>query len=102
MNICKLCIPSQKIIIGEDDKIWFDSNLRTAIRLRDRFRRFYLKNKSEHNYSKFKKPAKQGKQYEKNTLLKEKFYTDVNEILKDIKSSNSRLYWKTIKNVTKK
>jgi hypothetical protein len=65
MNICKLCIPSQKIIIGEDDKIWFDSNLRTAIRLSDRFRRFYLKNKSEHNYSKFKKPAKQGKQYEK-------------------------------------
>ena len=91
-----------KIIIGEDDKIWFDSNLRTAIRLRERFRRFYLKSKSEHNYSKFKKTAKQGKQYEKNTLLKEKFYTDVNENLKDIKSSNSRLYWKTIKNVTKK
>ena len=35
MGICKLCIPSQKIIIREDDKIWFDSNLRTAIRLRD-------------------------------------------------------------------
>jgi hypothetical protein len=27
----------------------------------------------------------------------EKLYTEKNEILKDIKSSNSRLYWKTIK-----
>ena len=50
MGICKLCISSQKIIIREDDKIWFDSNLRTAIRLRDRLRRFYLKNKTEHNH----------------------------------------------------
>ena len=61
MGICKLCIPSQKIIISEDDKIWFDSNLRTAIRLQ----RLYLKNKTEHNHAKFKNQAKQGKQYEK-------------------------------------
>jgi hypothetical protein len=55
MGNCKLCIPSQKIIIREENKIWFDSNLWTVIRLRNRLRRLYLKNKSDHyNHSKFK------------------------------------------------
>jgi hypothetical protein len=53
MGICKLCIPSQKIIIREDDKFWFDSNLRIAIRLRDRLQRLYPKNKTEPNHVKF-------------------------------------------------
>jgi hypothetical protein len=32
---------------------------------------------------------------------KEKFYMEINENVKDIKSSNSRLYWKTIKMLLK-
>ena len=32
---------------------------------------------------------------------KGKFYTEINENLKDIKSSNSRLYWKAIKMLLK-
>ena len=31
----------------------------------------------------------------------EKLYTEINENLKDIKSTNSRLYWKTIKMLLK-
>ena len=101
MGICKLCIPSQKIIIREDDKIWFDSNLRTAIRLRDRLRRFYLKNKTEHNHhAKFLNQRK--KVNNMKIYAKEKFYTEINGNLIDIKSSNSRLYLKTIKMLLKK
>jgi hypothetical protein len=99
MGICKLCIPSQKIIISEDDKIWFDSNLRTAIRLRDRLRRFYLKNKTEHNHAKFKNQRNKVNNMKK--YAKDKFYTEINENLKDIKSLNSRLYWRTIQMLLK-
>jgi hypothetical protein len=82
MGICKLCITSQKII-REDDKIWFDSNWRTAIRLR----RLYLKNKSDHNHSKFQNQRSKVNNMKK--YVKEKYYTEINENLKDIKSSNS-------------
>jgi hypothetical protein len=73
MGICKLCIPSPKKITREDDKIWFDSSLRTAIRLRDRLRRLYLKNKSVHNHSKFKNQRNKVNNMKK--YAKEKLYT---------------------------
>ena len=46
LNIASICIPTREVIIKNDDKVWFDSTLRREIRIRDRFRKTFLKVKS--------------------------------------------------------
>jgi hypothetical protein len=44
----------REVIIRNDDKVWFDSTLRREIRIRDRFRKTFLRVKSVLTESKYK------------------------------------------------
>jgi hypothetical protein len=54
LNIASICIPTRELIIRNDDKVWFDSTLRREIRIRDRFRKTFLKVKSVLTETKYK------------------------------------------------
>ena len=43
MEFCKACIPSRNVLIRENDKPWFTSEIQYNIRLRDRLRKLFLK-----------------------------------------------------------
>jgi hypothetical protein len=87
------------ITITCNDKIWFDSNIQSEIRKRDRFRRKYLKFKSALSQTIFKQQRKQVNNLKKQ--LKEKLYTNINENLNELKTINSKTYWKTINTLLK-
>ena len=54
LKIASICILTREVIIRSDDKVWFDSNLRREIRIRDRFRKTFLRVKSVLTESKYK------------------------------------------------
>jgi hypothetical protein len=54
LKIASICIPTREVIIRNDDKVWFDSTLRREIRIRDRFRKTFLRVKSVLTESKYK------------------------------------------------
>jgi hypothetical protein len=54
LKIASMCIPTREVIIRNDDKVWFDSTLRREIRIRDRFRKTFLRVKSVITESKYK------------------------------------------------
>jgi hypothetical protein len=53
-NIFENCIPRREVIKRNDDKVWFYSTLRREIRIRDRFRKTFLRVKSVLTESKYK------------------------------------------------
>lgn len=99
LHLCKDCIPSQKILIREDDKVWFNSDIRREIRIRDRLRKIHLRNKTSHSGQKFK--SQRNKVNNMKKYAKEQFFMNINETLSELKTSNSRLYWKTVKMLIK-
>ena len=94
LDISELCIPKWKVTIRSNDKIWFDSILRKEIRKRDRLRKKYLliKNESSKELHKRQRNLVNNKKKQ----AKEKFYANVNDNLSDLKTVNSKLYYKTI------
>ena len=94
LDFSELCIPKREVTIRSNDKLWFDSTLCKEIRKRDRLRKKYLliKNDSSKDmYNRQRNLVNNKKKY-----AKEKFYANVNENLSDLKTVNSKLYYKTI------
>ena len=42
LKFCKECIPCQKVLIRQNDKPWFNSEIRHNIRLRDKLRKCFF------------------------------------------------------------
>ena len=51
----KLCIPSKTIVVPEDDKPWYDSEIRRNSRKRDRLKKTALKSGNQNDWKKYKK-----------------------------------------------
>ena len=94
LKIASTCIPTREVIIRNDDKVWFDSTLRREIRIRDRFRKTFLRVKSVLTESKYKQQRNKVNNLKKQA--KKKFYANINENLDELKSANGKLYWKTM------
>ena len=43
IEFAKLCIPNKTIVVREDDKPWYDSEIRRKLRKRDRLKKTALK-----------------------------------------------------------
>jgi hypothetical protein len=93
------CIPRREVTFRCNDKIWFDSNIQREIGKRDRFRRKYLKLKTALSQTIFKQQRNRVNNLKKQ--LKEKLYTNINENLNELKTINSKTYWKTINTLLK-
>jgi hypothetical protein len=94
LDISKLCIPKREVTIRSNDKIWFDSILRKEIRKRDRLRKKYLLIKNDSSKEMYKR--QRNLVNNKKKQAKEKFYANVNDNLSDLKTVNSKLYYKII------
>ena len=100
LKIASICIPTREVIIRNDDKVWFDSALRREIRIRDRFRKTFLKVKSVLTKTKYKQQRNKVNNLKKQA--KKKFYANINENLDELKSANGKLYWKIMNMLIKK
>ena len=94
LNIAKTCIPTREVTIRSDDKVWFDSDLRRESRKRDRLRQIFFRTKTETAEKKFKTQRNKFNNLKKQA--KQRFYDNINEHLDDLKTVNSKMYWKTI------
>ena len=75
------------------------SEIRKEIRIRDRLRKKYITNKIGRNERKYKNQRNKVNNLKKSA--KENFYVNINESLSELKNTNSKQYWKTIKMLIK-
>jgi hypothetical protein len=75
------------------------SEIRKEIRIRDRLRKKYITNKIGRNERKYKNQRNKVNNFKKSA--KENFYVNINESLCELKNTNSKQYWKTIKMLIK-
>ena len=54
IEFAKLCIPNKTIVVGEDDKPWYDSEIRRNSRKRDRIKKSALKSGNPNDWNKYK------------------------------------------------
>ena len=54
IEFAKLCIPSKTIVVREDDKPWYDSEIRRNSRKRDRLKKTALKTGNQNDWKKYK------------------------------------------------
>jgi hypothetical protein len=94
LTIAKECIPTREVTIRTDDKMWFDSNLHRESRRRDRLRKTFLRTKTVSAKKHYKKQRNRVNNLKKQA--KELFYANINENLDELKTTDSKMYWKTI------
>lgn len=83
-------MPQKEVPIRLNDKIWFNSDLRWEIRKRDRLRKLARRSNSDPNINKYKKQRNHVNNLRKHA--KKQFYFNVNTLLDDFSSSNSKSY----------
>ena len=54
IEFAKLCIPCKTIVVREDDKPWYDSEIRRNSRKRDRLKKTALKTGNQNDWKKYK------------------------------------------------
>ena len=54
IEFAKLCIPSKTIVVREDDKLWYDSEIRRNSSKRDRLKKTALKSGNQNHWKKYK------------------------------------------------
>ena len=74
--------------------MWFDSNLRRESRRRDRLRKAFLRTKTVSAEKQYKQQRNRVNNLKKQA--KELFYANINENLDELKTADSKMYWKTI------
>lgn len=94
LKIARSNIPTKQVTIRNDDKVWYDSELRRESRIRDRLRKAYFRTKTETAERKYKTQRNKVTSLKRRAKLR--FYDNINENLDDLKTSNSKMYWKTV------
>jgi hypothetical protein len=100
IEIIKNCVPQKEVTIRLNDKVWLNSEfIRREIRKRDRLRKLARRSNSDFNINKYKKQRNHVNNLKKHA--KEQFYFNVNTLLDDFSSSNSKSYWSLFKKLVK-
>lgn len=95
MKFCTECIPSKKVLIRQNDKPWFNSELRYNIKLRDRLRKRYFKLKREIDHSSYKRQRNKVNNMIK--YAKENFINKIDDILLKQEQNNScKMFWQVM------
>jgi hypothetical protein len=95
MTYVRECMPEKFMIIRPQDKPWFDSGLRKAVKLRNRLRNKSLKSKNPFDVEKFRKARNKVNNMKKHAMLN--YYNNLETQLSDDCINNSKLYWKLLK-----
>ena len=94
LEFVEKCIPSKVILVRNDDKPRYDSEIRKYSRVRDR-----LKTKNRNDSSKYKRTRNKVNNLKKHA--KKLFYNNLENILLENSSNNKRDYWRVIKHFVK-
>ena len=98
LKIAQECIPTKIITIRNNDRPWFNNEIRKEIRIRDRFRKTVLKFHMEKDIKLYKKQRNKVNNMKK--IAKENFENNLDHILLE-NSSNPKTYWKIMKMLIK-
>lgn len=92
-NFCKACIPSKKVLIRENDKPWFTSELRYNIRVRDRLRKTFFKSRSNTDRLLFNRQRNKVNNMKK--YAKENYINNIDNIISNQDTGYaSKNFWK--------
>ena len=95
MKYCKECIPCRKVLIRQNDKPWFNSDLRHNLRIRDRLRKRYFKTKRENDHISFKRQRNKVNNMIK--YAKENCVNKIDDIILNQGTGNScRTFWQVM------
>jgi hypothetical protein len=98
LKITKECIPTKIVTIRNNDRPWFNTEIRKEIHIRDRLRKNALKLHRERDIKLYKK--QRNKVNNMNKIAKENFENNLDYILLE-NSSNPKTYWKIMKMLIK-
>ena len=98
LQIAKECIPTKTVTVRNNDKPWFNSELRRAIRIRDRLRKKALKSKRDGDVKKYKNQRNKVNNMKK--VAKENFENNLDNIILE-SSGNHKSYWKIMRMLIK-
>ena len=90
MQIAHECIHTNSVTIRPSDKMWMTSEIRKEIRIRDRLRKKYIKNKIGTTERKYKNQRNKVNNLKKSA--KENFYLSIIESLSELKNTNCKQY----------
>ena len=98
LRVARECIPTKIVTIRNNDRPWFNSELRREIRKRDRIRKTVKKYSKQSDIDKYKKQRNRVNNLKK--IAKEHFEQNLDNInLENI--SNPKTYWKIMKMLIK-
>ena len=90
IEFVKVCIPSKTIFVGEDDKPWFDSEIRRNSRKRDRQKKKAVKTGNIIDWIKYKRLRNKVNNQRKHA--KESFYSNLELIITDFENNKIRKF----------
>ena len=92
LGFCKSCIPYKQILIRENDKPWFNSEIRYNIRLRDKLRKKSFKTKSTQDLLLYKRQRNKVNNMKK--YAKENYINNISETISNYENGNSnKTFW---------
>lgn len=99
INLAKECIPCKEVTIRPNDKPWYDSEIRTVSRKRDRLKNKAAKSGNTQDWQTYKRLRNKVNNLKKHA--KEQFYNNIETTIIEAKNTNPRQYWKLIKHFMK-
>ena len=90
LEFVEKCIPSKVILVRNDDKPWYDSEIRKYSRIRDRLQTKASKSKNQNDWSKYKRTRNNVNNLKKHAM--ELFNNNLENILLEKSSNNKRDY----------
>ena len=94
IEFVKVCIPSKTILVREDDKPWFDSEIRRNSRKRDRQKKKAVKTGNIIDWIKYKRLRHKVNNQRKHA--KESFYSNLELIITDFENNDIRNFGKLL------
>ena len=93
------CIPSKDVLIRPNDKPWYNSEIRSHSRQRDKLKTKALKTNKTDDWTKYKHARNKVNNLKK--YAKEQYFSNMEDSIVDSNKNNPKLYWKLLKQLVK-
>ena len=97
LNFVKQCIPFKTVTIREDDKPWYDSEIRSFSRKRDKQKSKAIKTGISNDWHTYKKLRNKVNNLKKHA--KEQFFNNLELSISDFDNDDKRKFWKVISEI---
>ena len=99
LKLVKQCIPSKTVTIRGDDKPWYDSEIRSFTRKRDKQKRKAIKTGNPNDWGTYKKLRNKVNNLKKHA--KESFFNNLELSISDFYNNDKKKFWKVIRHLVK-